>query len=432
MSYRDALNIFDLQELARRRLPFPLYSYIEGGVEDNQARDNNRSVFQRIRFRPRSPVDVSRLSQSVELFGHRFDSPFGISPMGIGGVFAFEADLKMARAAVRMNVPFTLSAFSTFPMEEVAKHSTHARWLQGYMDKDRELSLKWINRAAAADGDVVMISTDTPVRSNRENNVRSGFSLPLRVTPRLLFQGAMHPRWTVETFARTLMKYGVPQLENLTVNGRPSLLEPPMKGDMRSGRSAVDWELMRFLRDKWKGALLVKGTLHAADAEMAVRVGLDGVVVSNHGGRQLDGAVSPIEAIPEIRAAAGGKLKILADSGFRRGTDLIKGLALGADFILLGRPAMFAVAAGGEEGVVHALSLLKSEVDSGLGLLGCPSVEDLDPSFLNVGDLFPLGPPGRQAGPEREPLRPMLSVAGNRLVGASAPQRIPHTEGELS
>ena len=390
MSYRNALNVSDLQELARRRLPFPLYSYIEGGVEDNQARDNNRSVFQRIRFRQRSPIDVSRRSQSVELFGHRFDCPFGISPMGIGGVFAFEADLCMALAAARMNVPFTLSAYSTFAMEEVAIHATHARWLQGYMDNDRERSIQWTNRAAAAGYEVLMISTDVPVRPNRENNVRSGFTLPFRPSARVLLQGAMHPRWTVETFARTLMKRGIPRLENIVVGGRPSINVPP-QGDMWSSRAAVDWEVMRFLRDKWKGRLLVKGTLHPADAEMAVRVGLDGVVISNHGGRQLDGAISPIEAIPELRAVVGNKLKILADSGFRRGTDILKGLALGADFILLGRAAMFAVAAGGEEGVVHALTLLKAEVDRDLGLLGCPRVDDLDQSFLQLGDLFPQG-----------------------------------------
>lgn len=407
MSYRNALNVFELQELARRRLPFPLYSYIEGGVEDNQARDHNRAVFQRLRFRQRSPVDVSRRSQSVELFGHRFDSPFGIAPMGIAGVFAFEADLRMARAAARMNVPFTLSAYSTFALEEVARHAPHARWLQAYMDRDRERALRWTLRAAAAGYEVLMVSTDVPVRPNRENNVRSGFTLPLRPSARLLLQGALHPRWSIGTCARTLVKYGVPRLENLVAGGKPSLLEPPMPGDLWSGRGGVDWELMRFLRDRWQGALLVKGILHPADAEMAVRVGLDGVVVSNHGGRQLDGAISPIEAIPELRAAVGRKLKILADSGFRRGTDILKGLALGADFILLGRAAMFAVAAGGEAGVVHALSLLKAEVDGDLGLLGCPSVADLEPGFLLLGELFPRGLPGGQP----EPARPVLSVA---------------------
>jgi len=409
MSCRTALNVFELQELARRRLPFPLYSYIEGGVEDNQTRDHNRSVFQRIRFRQRSPVDVSRRSQAVELFGHRFDSPFGISPMGIGGVFAFEADLQLARAAARMNVPFALSGYSLSPMEEVARHATHARWLQGYMHAERQAAGKFVDRGTAAGYQVLMISTDVPVRPNRENNARSGFTLPLRPSARLLFQGAVHPRWSVQTFARTMLKYGMPRLENLVVGGTPSLLQPAMTADLWTSRAAVDWELMRFLRDRWKGALLVKGTLHAADAEMAVRVGLDGVVVSNHGGRQLDGAVSPVEAIPEIRAAAGHKLKILADSGFRRGTDILKGLALGADFILLGRPAMFAVAAGGEEGVVHALSLLKAEIDRDLGLLGCPSVGDLDASYLNASELFPHGLPGPRAG--SEPVRPALRAA---------------------
>ena len=428
MSYRNALNVFELQEFARRRLPLPLYSYIEGGVEDNQARDNNRSVFQRIRFRPRSPIDVSRRSQSVELFGRRFDCPFGIAPMGLAGVFAFDADIGMARAAARMNVPFTLSAYSTLPMEAVASQANHARWLQAYMDSDRGRATRFIDRAAAAGYEVLMISTDVPARPNRENNVRSGFTLPLRPSARLLFEGAVHPRWSVETFARTLMKYGVPRLENLVVGARPSLLDQPVKSDMWSGRAAVDWDLMRFLRDKWKKPLLVKGTLHPADAEMAVRVGLDGIVVSNHGGRQLDGAVSPIEAIPEIRAAAGNKLKILADSGFRRGTDILKGLALGADFILLGRAAMFAVAAAGEEGVVHALSLLKAEVDSDLGLLGCPSVDGLDPSFLQLGDLFPQGLPGRQV----EPARAALTAAGIGPVAAGACHRIPFAEGELS
>ena len=313
-------------------------------------------------------------------------------------------------------------------MEAVASQANHARWLQAYMDSDRGRATRFIDRAAAAGYEVLMISTDVPARPNRENNVRSGFTLPLRPSARLLFEGAVHPRWSVETFARTLMKYGVPRLENLVVGARPSLLDQPVKSDMWSGRAAVDWDLMRFLRDKWKKPLLVKGTLHPADAEMAVRVGLDGIVVSNHGGCQLDGAVSPIEAIPEIRAAAGNKLKILADSGFRRGTDILKGLALGADFILLGRAAMFAVAAAGEEGVVHALSLLKAEVDSDLGLLGCPSVDGLDPSFLQLGDLFPQGLPGRQA----EPARAALTAAGIGPVAAGACHRIPFAEGELS
>ena len=386
-SFRRALNVFDLQEIARRRLPRCVYGFVEGGVEDNQARDNNRAVFERVRFRPRSPIDVSRRSQEVDLFGRRFAAPFGIAPMGIAGVFAFDADIQMARAAARMNVPFTLSNMSTVPMETVAEQADHARWLQAYTSNDRERGAKFATRAAAAGYELLMLTTDVPVGSNRENNLRSGFTLPVRITPRLLFDGSMHPHWSIDVFVRTLMKYGIPRLENTDRGDRSSILAGP-NPDVRGRRDSVDWEFIRYMRDQWKAPLLLKGTLHPADAELAVRVGLDGVVVSNHGGRQLDGAISPIEALPEIRAAVGKHLKIIADSGFRRGTDILKALALGADFVLLGRAAMFGVVAGGEEGVVHALSLLKDEVDRNLALLGCPSIAELTPDFLETRDLF--------------------------------------------
>lgn len=393
MSFRRALNIFELQEIARRRLPRGVYGFVEGGVEDNQARDNNRQVFERIRLRPRSPIDVSKRSQEVELFGRKFAAPFGIAPMGIAGVFAFEGDIRMAKAAARVNLPFTLSNMSIVPMETIAKSADYARWLQVYPSSNRERGAKFAARACAAGFEVLMITTDVAVGSNRENNVRNGFTLPVNLTPRLLWQGATHPRWSIETFARTLLKYGIPHLENAEHADRPSILAGPTN-DLRARRDSVDWEYVRFMRDRWKGPLLVKGTLHPADAEMAVRVGLDGVVVSNHGGRQLDGAISPIEALPEIRAAVGKKLKLVADSGFRRGTDIIKALALGADFVLVGRAAMFGVIAGGEDGVVHALSLLKAEVDRDLALLGCNSIGELNPDYLETRDLFPNGIPG--------------------------------------
>lgn len=386
MAFRRALNVFELQEIARRRLPRGVYGYVEGGVEDDRARENNRAVFDRIRFRPRMAVDVSQRSQAVELFGRKFASPFGIAPMGIAGMFAFEADLQMARAAKRLNVPFTLSNVSTVTMERVADACTHARWLQAYLSNDRERSARFTARAQAAGYELLMVTLDTPVGSNRENNIRNGFILPLHLTPRLLFQGAIHPRWSIETFARTLLRYGVPRFENVETADRPSILASA-NTNLRHRRDAVDWEFIRYLRDRWTGHLLVKGVLHPADAEMAVRVGLDGVVVSNHGGRQLEGAISPIEALPDMRAAVGSKLKLIADSGFRRGTDVLKALALGADFILLGRAAMYGVVAGGEDGAVHALSLIKAEVDRDLALLGCPSIAELSVDFLDLRDL---------------------------------------------
>ncbi len=387
MSYRDALNIHELQAMAKRRLPRGIYGFVAGGVEDDQSLRNNRTVFERIRFRPRSPVDVSHRSQQVEIFGRTFASPFGIAPMGIAGVFAFDADLALARAAAQMKVPFTLSNMSTVPMETVAQSGDHARWLQAYMANNREQGAKFARRAEAAGYEVLMITTDVPVPGNRENNVRNGFTLPLELGPRLILQGLIHPRWSASVFARTVMKYGVPRLENTDRGDRPMILKQQEK-DVRGRRDSVDWEFIRHMRDQWKKPLLVKGILHPADAELAVRYGLDGVVLSNHGGRQLDGALSPIEVLPEIRAAVGKKLKLVVDSGFRRGTDILKALALGADFILCGRAAMFGVAVGGAAGAAHALQLLKSEVDRDLAQLGCASIAQLSPDLLDTRDLF--------------------------------------------
>jgi L-lactate dehydrogenase (cytochrome) len=387
MSYRDALNIHELQAMAKRRLPNGVYGFVAGGVEDDHSLRNNRSVFERIRFRTRSPVDVSNRSQEVEIFGRKFPCPFGIAPMGIAGMFCFDADLQLARAAGRMKVPFTLSNMSTIPMETVAQSGDHTRWLQAYMANNREQGAKFAQRATAAGYELLMITTDVPVAGNRENNLRNGFTLPLEVGARLIFEGITHPRWSTTVFARTLMKYGIPRLENTDRADRPTILKQRDK-DVRGRRDSVDWEFIRYMRDQWKKPLLVKGILHPADAELAVRYGLDGVVVSNHGGRQLDGAVSPIEALPEIRAAVGKKLKLIMDSGIRRGTDIIKALALGADFILCGRAAMFGVAVGGADGATHALQLLKAEVDRDLAQLGCPNIADLNADFIDTRDLF--------------------------------------------
>ncbi|MFM9886722.1 MAG: alpha-hydroxy acid oxidase [Burkholderiales bacterium] len=405
MSYRDALNIHELQAMAKRRLPRGVYGFVAGGVEDDHALRNNRNVFERIRFRTRSPVDVSARSQEVEIFGRTFASPFGIAPMGIAGVFCFEADLALARAAATMKVPFTLSNMSTIPMETVAQSGDHARWLQAYMANNREQGAKFARRADAAGYEVLMITTDVPVQANRENNLRNGFSLPLEIGPGLLFQGLTHPRWSASVFARTVMKYGIPRLENTDRGDRPTILKQTEK-DVRGRRDSVDWDFIRYMRDQWKKPLLVKGILHPADAELAVRHGLDGVVLSNHGGRQLDSAVSPIEVLPEIRAAVGKKLKLVVDSGIRRGTDILKALALGADFILCGRAAMFGVAVGGAEGATHALQLLRAEVDRDLAQLGCPSIAELNPDFLDTRDLFY----GRTWAAESQAAKPLKVV----------------------
>ena len=381
MSFRDALNIHDLQSIARKRLPKGVYGFISGGVEDDSTRDNNRAALERIRLIPRGLVDVSKRSQEVTLFGHRFASPFGIAPMGIAGIARFEADIALARAAAKMNVPYVLSNMSTLPMEQVARSCDSVKWLQVYMPADRERAAKFVKRALDAGYQALMVTIDVPVGANRENNLRSGFSLPLRMTPRLALDGLLHPRWLAGVLARTLSAGGVPRFENSAMLDRPSLLASASP-NFRSSADQIDWDFMRWLREQWRLPLLVKGVLHPADALQAVACGLEGIIVSNHGGRQLDGAVSPVEVLAQISAAVAGRLSIGVDSGFRRGVDILKAFALGANFVLCGRAALFGAAAGGQAGVLHALNILKTEVDRDLALMGCTGMESLSPELV--------------------------------------------------
>ena len=382
MSYRQALNIGDLERLARKRLPASVFGFIAGGVQDNLSLANNRAAFDRIRFKPRGLVDVSQRAQDVTIFGHRFDSPFGIAPMGIAGIARFEADIAMARAAARMNVPFTLSSMSTVPMEQVAASCDSVKWLQVYLPGDRERATAFVKRAANAGYQALLVTIDVPVGANRENNLRSGFTLPLHLGPKVVVDGLLHPRWLAGVLARTLMATGIPHLENSAMFERPSMLASA--NPIRSSGDRVDWALMRWLRDQWRLPLLIKGVLHPADALEAVACGLDGIVVSNHGGRQLDGAAAPVEVLPRISAAVGDKLTVIVDSGIRRGGDILKAFALGADFTLCGRPALFGAAVGGEEGVLHALNMLKTEVDRDLALMGCAGMAALTPDSVDT------------------------------------------------
>ncbi len=383
MSFRDALNIHDLQAMAKKRLPAGVYGFIAGGVEDNSTRDNNRAAFARIRLVPRGLVDVSQRIQDVTIFGHRYAGPFGIAPMGISGFAQFGADIALARAAAKMNLPFVLSNMSTVPLEDVARSCDSVKWMQVYLPADRERAAKFARRAANAGYQALMVTIDVPVGANRENNQRTGFTLPLRMTPKLVMDGLLHPRWVASVFARTLAAGGVPRFENSAMFERPSILASA-NANIRSSGDRIDWAFMRWLRDQWRGPLLIKGVLHPADALEAVACGLDGIMVSNHGGRQLDGAVAPIEVLPEIRAAVAGRLAIGFDSGIRRGVDILKAYALGADFVLCGRAALFGAAVGGQDGVLHALNILKTEVDRDLALMGCTSMAGLTPEMVRT------------------------------------------------
>ncbi|HEX6295732.1 MAG TPA: alpha-hydroxy acid oxidase [Burkholderiales bacterium] len=358
----QARNIEDLRLAARRRLPRIVYEYVDGGAEEGRTLRANREAFEAIRFAPRMLVDVSRRSQATRLLGRTFAAPFGIAPLGAAGLCWRDAEVALARAACAAGLPFALSTHSFVPLEEVARRGGAAPWFQLYLPRERAAAAALVRRALEAGCEALMLTVDVPVGGNREHDRRNGFGLPLRLGPRTVLDGLAHPRWLAGVYLRSIL-------------GRDLR-------DWTLRRDRADWSDFAWLRDAWPHKLLVKGVLTVEDAELAARHGADGIVVSNHGGRQLDGALASLEALPPIVAAVGERLSVLVDGGFRRGADVVKALALGADFVLLGRAVLYGVAAGGESGARQALEILKSEVDRVMALLGCNSVEELGPQHL--------------------------------------------------
>ena len=386
MNFRQARNIEDLQQMTRQRLPRVAYDYLELGAEDDVTLRENRAVFERIRLKPRTLIDVSGRSQKVEVFGKFFDAPFGIAPTGAAGLYCFEADIELARAAQAANVPFVLSTASFTAMERVAQAAGGTKWFQLYMSKDREPAARLVMRARDAGFEALVVTTDVPVGANREYNRRNGFEIPFRLNLANMIDGALHPRWLIEVFLRTLLDSGVPRFQNVDTNTGGRIIAKDLS-QFRARRDALDWSDLRWLREIWPHKLMVKGILTAEDARLAADNGADGIFVSNHGGRQLDGAISPMTALPEIVDAVGGRMAIMLDSGVRRGTDVVKALALGADMVFVGRAPLYGVTVAKQAGVEHALALLKSEVDRVMALLGCRRIEDLGPEYLELPDV---------------------------------------------
>ena len=382
MNYRSAYNIDDLRTLARKRLPQIAWDYLEPGAEDNVSLRDNRAAFERIKLLPRTLVDVSKRTQKTTIFGKTYDAPFGVAPTGAAGIYSFAADIALARAARDANVPFVLSTASFEPMEKVAREAAGGTlWFQLYMSKDREAAARLVNRAREAGYEALIVTTDVPMIGNREPNLRNGWQIPFKLGVKNMIDGVLHPHWLVNTFFRTLLDSGVPRFQNTDVNVGGRIITTDLS-QFRSRRDALDWSDFQWLREIWPHKFFIKGVLHPEDARMAVQYGADGVFESNHGGRQLDGAQATIDVLPEIRAAVGKDKLVMFDGGIRRGSDVVKAIALGADMAFAGRAPLYGVAAGGEAGVKHALDLLKSEVDRVLALIGCADVKQLGPQFL--------------------------------------------------
>jgi L-lactate dehydrogenase (cytochrome) len=373
------LSLHDFEPAARRHLPRPIFGYVAGFVEDGQSESDNRLSFARYGLRTRILVDVSKRQQTIRLFGREYASPVGVAPMGISALTAYRGDIVQARAAQAAQVPCIMSGSSLIRLEEVME-AVPGTWFQAYLPSDESQIMALIDRVAAAGVETLVLTVDTPVAANRENNVRTGFSTPLKPSAALAWQGVTHPKWLFGTFLRTIMKHGMPHFENNHATRGAPILSKSVMRDL-ADRGYLNWSHVAKIRKRWAGPMIIKGILCAEDAAKARQAGMDGIVVSNHGGRQLDGAAAPLRVLPEIMDVS-GDMVVMIDSGIRRGTDIIKALALGAQCAFIGRPLNYAAALAGEAGVRHGIELIKSEISRDMGMMGIASLTDLDSTFL--------------------------------------------------
>ena len=391
MDLRRILSLDDFEHAARRHLPRPVFAYVSGGVEDNASLRDNRAVFDELGFVPRVLLDVSKRTTATTLFGHEYAAPFGIAPMGINALSAYRGDLVLAAGAQKANIPMIMSGSSLIPLEDVAKQSPGS-WFQAYLPGEPERILGLVDRAASAGFRTLVVTVDVAVLSNRENNIRAGFSTPLRPSLRLAWDGITRPKWLVGTALRTVARHGMPHFENSFATRGAPILAKDVDRDF-SKKDHLNWEHLELIRKRWQGRLVVKGLMSPEDARIARGSGVEGIIVSNHGGRQLDGTVSPLRMLPAIVDVA-GKMTVMMDSGIRRGTDVMKALALGASFVFVGRPFNYAASIAGEAGVRHAYEILQGELNRGMAQLGVNSIAELKPDkLMRIGGLRSPGMP---------------------------------------
>lgn len=377
-SLQTARSVEDLRHLAKRTLPRSVFDFIDGGAEDELTLVENRRGFERLRIVPRTMVDVSFPRMDVNIAGTTANAPFLIAPMGSTGLAWPQADIAIARAAAHFGLPFTLSTMSTTSIEQLAKDVPAAHWFQLYLMKDKDLSHSLMDRAAAAGYSTLVVTVDLQAAGKRERDLRNGISLPLRFGPGLVFDALLHPGWTFR-----LLRNGFPQFENVRgpTGGDTDHLTVVARA-IRMLDPGFDWNDLARLRERWRGPLIVKGICHPDDAERLVSCGIDGIWISNHGGRQLDGAISSIAALPHVAAAVGGRVPLILDSGVRRGVDALKARALGAHAVAVGRSVLFGASSGGEAGATRALEILLAELRSSMQLAGIASWNAVDRGLL--------------------------------------------------
>jgi (S)-mandelate dehydrogenase len=368
-----AISIEDLRGAARRRLPRAIFDFFDGGAEDEVTLRENRAAFERVRLLPKVLVNVAQVDTAVTLFDRKANLPLAIAPTGGISAGRYGAELILARAAKAAGIPFTMATPSAFSIERVAQEVGGRLWFQLYCVRDLEFRAKLVRRAKEAGYEAILVTVDLPVSGKRERDPRNGFHTPYSPNWRNSRDVVLKPAWALD-----MLRNGLPGMANL----EGYRFSAPSGTDIvtavgREMDAGLDWEYIRQLRDQWPGKLLLKGVERPDDAERAAAVGCDGVVVSNHGGRQLDGAIATLEALPQVARAVGGRITVLLDGGVRRGVDILKARALGAQAVLTGRATLFGAMAGGEAGAQRALEILSSELVRAMQLCGVRSAGEI-------------------------------------------------------
>lgn len=372
-------NIRDLRRYARLRVPSPMFHYMDGAADDEVTLTHNERDFDRYELLPRYLVDVSNIDTRTTVMGAPIDFPVVLAPTGMSRLFNNEGELAVARAAAQAGTVYSLSTVSTFSIEDVARVCAGPKWFQVYVFRDRALVTEFIERCRAAQFHALCLTIDVPVPGNRERDLRTGMAIPPKFSLATWFDFCLHPLWSLKyvtsppfQLANVAHKAPVEDRELITlVDYLAKQFDP-----------SVDWDAAAWMIEQWQGPFAIKGIASVADAVRAAEIGATAVILSNHGGRQLDGAASPISLLAEVKQAVGDRVEVIVDGGVRRGTDVLKALALGAQACMIGRPYLFGLGAGGEAGVTRALDLLRSEIERDMALLGVTNIADLKAEYV--------------------------------------------------
>lgn len=385
-------SINDLRLLARKRLPRSVFDFIDGGAEDEVSLRSNQTGFGSYELVPRVLTDVSNVDMSTTVMGQRIDMPVILSPTGMSRIFHHRGEAAVAPAAARAGTIYTLSSMSSVSIEDVGALSDGPKWFQIYVWRDRNLVKDFIERARKAGYHALCLTVDVQVSGRRERDMRHGLSLPPKLTPRLAFDIGRHPGWWIN---KILSSPVVPANVSGTAAGDGEDLSTVIKFVDRQFDRSVTWDDAAWMIKEWGGPFAIKGILNSSDAVRAVEIGASGIIVSNHGGRQLDHTPAPIDVLPEIVDAVAGRADVILDGGVRRGTDVLKAVALGAKACMVGRPYLYGLAAGGASGVDRTLNLMGDEVSRDMILLGTPTLDDIGPHHLRAKQTSPSYPANR-------------------------------------